>query len=136
MEFTFRVHSKEDKDYHMKLINYVNDPTHKAKWKAVYNKFASRGSEDEDDKAEFGEKSKEKDNEVLKIFDESQYAVFGDTLNYLPQLAARSDIQLPTNFDARIRWPLCASVHRIYNQGSCGSCWVCNTFSVKIQWNV
>lgn len=67
--------------------------------------------------------SKDKDNEVLKMFSESKYAVFGDTLTYLPKLAARNDIKLPDNFDARVKWPLCGSVHRIYNQGSCGSCW-------------
>lgn len=29
-------------------------------------------------------------------------------------------------FDARLRWPLCWSIHQVSNQGGCGSCWVCS----------
>ncbi|KAI1289657.1 Cathepsin B [Halotydeus destructor] len=31
--------------------------------------------------------------------------------------------QLPDNFDARLRWPQCPCIGRIFNQGYCGSCW-------------
>jgi len=35
------------------------------------------------------------------------------------------DVDLPLEFDARQKWPLCADViGRIHNQGVCGSCWV------------
>lgn len=35
------------------------------------------------------------------------------------------DNGLPAEFDARKRWPECASViNHIYDQGNCGSCWV------------
>jgi cathepsin B len=30
---------------------------------------------------------------------------------------------LPTEFDARVQWPNCASLSEIRDQGSCGSCW-------------
>ncbi|KAI6191290.1 Pept-C1 domain-containing protein [Aphelenchoides bicaudatus] len=119
-ELGFKPHSKEDYKYHTDIVNYVNE--NKASWKAEYNKFASRGSDEDENELE-QDKSKDKDNEVMKKFADSKYAVFGDTLTYLPKLAARNDIQLPTNFDARLKWPMCSSVHRIYNQGSCGSCW-------------
>ena len=32
-------------------------------------------------------------------------------------------VQLPSEFDARTQWSHCSSVHRIFNQGGCGSCW-------------
>jgi hypothetical protein len=105
------------------MVNYINDPKNKATWSAFYNKFASRGSHDAEEDAEQDKADKERDNEVFKVFSKSEYAVFGDTLEYLPTLVARNDLVLPKNFDARIKWPLCGSVHRIYNQGSCGSCW-------------
>ena len=34
--------------------------------------------------------------------------------------------ELPTNFDARTQWPNCPSIAEVRDQGSCGSCWVCN----------
>lgn len=30
---------------------------------------------------------------------------------------------LPTNFDARTKWPQCSTIGEIRDQGSCGSCW-------------
>ncbi len=32
---------------------------------------------------------------------------------------------LPKEFDARTKWPNCKSISHIYDQGNCGSCWVC-----------
>ena len=32
---------------------------------------------------------------------------------------------LPDNFDARTNWPNCPTISEIRDQGSCGSCWVC-----------
>ena len=72
----------------------------------------------------FQSKDKDKDNEVVKMYEKSSYAVFGDTLEHMAALVARSDVSLPRSFDARERWPLCASVHQIHNQAGCGSCFV------------
>lgn len=98
------------------MVNYVNDPKNKATWTASYNKFASRGSDETEEEAEQDKAAKDKDNEVFKVFSKSEYSVFGDTLEYLPKLVAHNDLTLPKSFDARLRWPLCGSVHRIYNQ--------------------
>ena len=35
-----------------------------------------------------------------------------------------TNTNLPENFDSRLEWPLCWSVHYVPNQGGCGSCWV------------
>ena len=32
-------------------------------------------------------------------------------------------VEIPTNFDAREKWPNCKSISKILDQGSCGSCW-------------
>ncbi|EJW77574.1 hypothetical protein WUBG_11516 [Wuchereria bancrofti] len=31
--------------------------------------------------------------------------------------------ELPDEFDARRKWPLCPSIHNVPNQGGCGSCY-------------
>jgi len=33
---------------------------------------------------------------------------------------------LPDSFDARTQWPDCPTIKEVRDQGSCGSCWVCN----------
>jgi len=35
-------------------------------------------------------------------------------------------LEIPENFDARIKWPYCPSLKEVRDQGSCGSCWVKN----------
>lgn len=40
------------------------------------------------------------------------------------QLLKSKKLHLPQQFDARLQWPLCWSVHQVANQGGCGSCWV------------
>lgn len=39
---------------------------------------------------------------------------------------------LPDNFDARTQWANCPSVREVRDQGSCGSCWVCNGLCVLV----
>lgn len=38
-----------------------------------------------------------------------------------PKLKATTDQVLPENYDVRVQYPEC--VHRVRNQGMCGSCW-------------
>lgn len=37
---------------------------------------------------------------------------------------------IPSEFDARTKWPNCKSLREIRDQGSCGSCWV-NKFLIN-----
>lgn len=39
-------------------------------------------------------------------------------------MATLQNFTLPKKFDTRFRWLECSSVHKVVNQGGCGSCWV------------
>ncbi|XP_026735748.1 cathepsin B-like cysteine proteinase 3 [Trichoplusia ni] len=56
--------------------------------------------------------------------------------NYtLPSLRSFERIDLPIQFDARIKWPHCRTIGEIYNQFDCDSCWAhgaANTASDRI----
>ena len=45
-----------------------------------------------------------------------------------PENISMEEVQLmptiPVEFDARNKWSHCQTVHSVYNQGNCGSCWV------------
>lgn len=34
------------------------------------------------------------------------------------------EMEVPTEFDSRQKWPNCPTIREIRDQGSCGSCWV------------
>jgi hypothetical protein len=36
---------------------------------------------------------------------------------------------IPQEFDARKQWPYCPTLHEVFEQGKCASCWVTNNFS-------
>ncbi len=36
-----------------------------------------------------------------------------------------TELNLPSEFDARIQWSYCPSISEVSDQASCGSCWVC-----------
>ncbi|OQV22590.1 putative Cathepsin B [Hypsibius exemplaris] len=63
--------------------------------------------------------------------DEDKQALTGvlfrpTTLSPLPpgnQARRTSFIHIPSTFDARLRWPNCASIRDVRNQQHCGSCW-------------
>ncbi|XP_057654668.1 cathepsin B [Diorhabda carinulata] len=45
--------------------------------------------------------------------------------NYMPAVKVHNleDIEIPSQFDARLQWPHCPTIQEIRDQGSCGSCW-------------
>lgn len=101
--------------------------------KASYNKFAlldingklRKASEDykKNHNTETHFKDIEKDEKARRL-------ILEDTEIHIEHLSKQRNLQLPASFDARKRWPECASVHRIVNQGDCGSCWVMASTSV------
>lgn len=40
------------------------------------------------------------------------------------------NVKVPKMFDSREQWPNCPTIKEIRDQGSCGSCWVCNDATV------
>ncbi|VDM61626.1 unnamed protein product [Angiostrongylus costaricensis] len=42
---------------------------------------------------------------------------------HIQELVNFSDSDLPSHFDARLKWPQCPSISKIPNQGGCGSCY-------------
>ena len=46
------------------------------------------------------------------------------------------DNEVPKNFDAREKWPMCPSLNYVPNQGGCGSCFVRRIFVVTIFINI
>lgn len=44
---------------------------------------------------------------------------------YIPP-ALRTAV-LPTDFDARVKWPKCQTIQQVRMQGGCGACWVSNS---------
>lgn len=108
-------HSNEDMIYHMEIVNYINGLSNST-WRATYNRFASRGQE-------MGSVMPKMDGNM------SHEHLFGDTVRHL-RVLKRQKLKLPVNFDARLHWPQCWSVHQVANQGGCGSCWAMSATSV------
>uniref|UniRef100_A0AC34RBL6 Peptidase C1A papain C-terminal domain-containing protein n=1 Tax=Panagrolaimus sp. JU765 TaxID=591449 RepID=A0AC34RBL6_9BILA len=115
----FAEHSLEDRDYHLAIVNDVN--ARKVSWKADYNKFASRSRmsgllSDPESQKMFMLKS------IVMDRNASFRELVGDTIQQVRKLS-NAKIDLPKSFDAREKWPFCESVHRVVNQGGCGSCY-------------
>jgi len=107
--------SPHDQKYHENIVKTVNGIS-ASRWTAKYNRFASRSSVkshfDYDEMTIIAQQNRKMNDEAL----------YGDTIAHLRMLMA-VNIQLPGQFDARLRWPYCATVHSVPNQGGCGSCW-------------
>ncbi|XP_054163771.1 cathepsin B-like [Oppia nitens] len=76
------------------------------------------------------------DNFVGKQLDENMYKTLTNYRNdenvYFPDAPEMSveGIEIPESFDAREKWPECASLREIRDQGECGACWAVSTTSV------
>ncbi|KAE9550941.1 hypothetical protein FO519_005855 [Halicephalobus sp. NKZ332] len=119
-------HSEQDEKYHMRIVKDVNE--RKTTWKAVYNKFASRSRD-----YGFMLEPEYQKTYMLRNIVLDRNATFeelvGDTMSHVKELADMS-IDLPKSFDAREKWPFCESIHRVVNQGGCGSCYAVAATSV------
>uniref|UniRef100_A0A914CSL9 Peptidase C1A papain C-terminal domain-containing protein n=1 Tax=Acrobeloides nanus TaxID=290746 RepID=A0A914CSL9_9BILA len=114
-----------DEEYHKRMINDVNSQPN-VTWKAVFNKFASRYE------TVFGGHDVFRPSYTQLAFSINRWTqeqLFAETEVHLKELTT-TKIQLPETFDTRIKWPLCSSVHKVQNQGGCGSCWAMVTASV------
>jgi len=125
-ETSYIAHTDEDKDYHIAIVKDVNE--RKSTWTAVYNKFASRSKG-----TGFMADPESQKTFMLKNIVLDRNATFaelvGDTIDHVKELS-KMDIDLPKNFDAREKWPFCESIHRVPNQGGCGSCYAVAATSV------
>ncbi|VDN27608.1 unnamed protein product [Gongylonema pulchrum] len=118
----WRNHDEQDSVYHLSIVAYVNQLN--TTWKAKYNRFASRSLGTEltpQEMSELVEEGKKMNQEQL----------LGDTIEHMKILRSRK-VRLPQQFDARLRWPLCWSVHQVSNQGGCGSCWILRSRKVRL----
>ncbi|VBB31707.1 unnamed protein product [Acanthocheilonema viteae] len=109
-------HSEEDKQYHLSIISYINELN--TTWKAIYNRFASRAINEHKISVLF-----QRNNEISREY------ILGDTVEHIKLLKSKK-LHLPQQFDARLQWPLCWSIHQVANQGGCGSCWAVSAASV------
>ncbi|WKY15698.1 hypothetical protein Q1695_000861 [Nippostrongylus brasiliensis] len=110
-------HSQEDKEYHLSIVEQVNSSPGFT-WRGRYNKFASR-AESTPYSSSDADAAKTLWRNIFEL-DDSQ--LLQDTVEHIQALKRmRGDI--PKEFDARTRWPKCWSVHQIFNQAGCGSCW-------------
>ncbi|CAG9531643.1 unnamed protein product [Cercopithifilaria johnstoni] len=109
-------HSEEDRRYHLSIVAYVNKLN--TTWKATYNRFASRAIS----KHEISVLA-QRNNKI------NQEYLLGDTIEHINLLKSKK-LHLPQQFDARLQWPNCWSVHQVANQGGCGSCWAISAASV------
>jgi len=73
-----------------------------------------------------------KEKRIREKFNLPVFGFAGPGIGPTPEnMKARDDTPIPTSFDARAHWPLCASViGTITDQKSCGSCWAMSTAGV------
>ncbi|KAK6107097.1 Papain cysteine protease family protein [Brugia pahangi] len=128
-EFDHFQKSHEIKTYFEKLVQAVNESPN-LKWKAKYNPFGIR-SEKPDilfNKISLNDKSniigKKLIDDIYKFHESNHMKQHIRKLNDFPAS------ELPDEFDARKKWPLCSSIHNVPNQGGCGSCYAVAVASV------
>uniref|UniRef100_A0A1I8EQY0 Peptidase C1A papain C-terminal domain-containing protein n=1 Tax=Wuchereria bancrofti TaxID=6293 RepID=A0A1I8EQY0_WUCBA len=122
-EFDHFQKSHEIKTYFEKLVQAINESPN-LKWKAKYNPFGIR-SEKPDimfNKISLNDKS----NIINKKLIDDIYKFHESNLmkQHIRKLSDFPASELPDEFDARRKWPLCPSIHNVPNQGGCGSCYL------------
>ncbi|KAL3077617.1 hypothetical protein niasHT_037002 [Heterodera trifolii] len=117
--------SRTDEIAYLKgLVEAVNSAT-EVKWKARFNPFGIRQSTFNHQKALKNLTAiKEYVAHLEHFFDSPQMKEHLKTLESFPEA------QLPRNFDARDKWPMCPSIHAVPNQGGCGSCYAVSAMGV------
>ncbi len=88
---------------------------------AEYNRFAERGMDTGQilALAKSNKPDTWEDDQLSGFWDEAR----SDSKEHFLTLE-RDGRPIPDNFDARTRWPHCWTLHHVYNQASCGNCWV------------
>ncbi|KAI1710988.1 papain family cysteine protease domain-containing protein [Ditylenchus destructor] len=119
-------HTADEKRYHEQMVQDVNTNSN-AKWKATYNKFASRATDPQMVDKESLRLALTKN---IETHEWSKSQMFADTEQQLRYLSSLRNLSLPKQFDSRQQWPDCESIHRVVNQGGCGSCWAMSATSV------
>ncbi|ETN76713.1 papain family cysteine protease [Necator americanus] len=103
-------------EYLRKLVRQINDNS-SSTWKAKFNKFGVKNRS-------YGFTYTRNSTAVREVVGELQKFFDSDAMKrHIQELADYPDSSLPTNFDARLKWPHCPSISRVPNQGGCGSCY-------------
>ncbi len=105
------------KSHHERLVARINRMA--STWKAKYNPSAAINSHTVENANQPDGDFLIKQN--LETFDNLLKRELGMTFSKFDENYLQN---LPEEFDARLKWPLCSTVHMIANQGACGSCWV------------
>ncbi|PAV64213.1 hypothetical protein WR25_12548 isoform B [Diploscapter pachys] len=121
-EATWTEHTKDQKKHHIKIVDSVNAKN--LGWTASYNRFASLASDEI-----FSSQHSMSDHNTLFLPRKSAKNELEDTEEHINYLL-KKDVSIPESFDARLKWPLCWSIHQIFNQAGCGSCWSVSSAAV------
>uniref|UniRef100_A0A7E5A1K5 Pept_C1 domain-containing protein n=1 Tax=Panagrellus redivivus TaxID=6233 RepID=A0A7E5A1K5_PANRE len=121
-------HTAEDVEYHRKMVDEVNAKN--TSWKAAYNRFASRAASMFDGDAAFTTQLLFMKRSAIHGNKSTFEELVGDTVGHTQKLAQLPKTNIPKHFDARETWPYCESIHKVENQGGCGSCYAVVTTSV------
>uniref|UniRef100_A0A0N4Z8T7 Pept_C1 domain-containing protein n=1 Tax=Parastrongyloides trichosuri TaxID=131310 RepID=A0A0N4Z8T7_PARTI len=117
-----------DSKYHHDLVDYVNNLSNST-WIAKYNRYATQS------KHLFHSNSTNIENiesrEKSYVRGKTEKELIGNTFEHYEELInVTKNIILPKEFDSRLKWPYCASIHRVANQGGCGSCYASSSAAV------
>uniref|UniRef100_A0A1I7XMP2 Pept_C1 domain-containing protein n=1 Tax=Heterorhabditis bacteriophora TaxID=37862 RepID=A0A1I7XMP2_HETBA len=117
--------TKINDDYLRKLVRQINDSP-KTTWKAKFNKFGVRNKS-------YGFKYTRNATAIEKYVEKiNQFFDSALMKKHIQELMEFPEGDLPTHFDARLKWPYCPSISHVPNQGGCGSCYIRNILMKEI----